>query len=66
MLEHATERAENVRRSIPKLQREILLYKGQVQRLSTFLAGDIPTAAAKLDRMTATLEAYVNLCVSIY
>ncbi len=61
MLEHATERAENVRRYIPKLQREILLYKGQVQRLSTFLASNIPTAAAKLDKMTATLEAYVNL-----
>jgi len=60
MLEHATERAENVRRAIPRLQREILLYKGQVQRLSTFLAGEIPTAAAKLDKMTAALEAYVN------
>ena len=50
--------------SVKKLQREILLYKGQVQRLATFLAGDIPVAAAKLDKMTDTLQAYTNLAVT--
>ena len=60
MLEHAEERLENVRRYTPKVQRELLLYKGQVQRLSTFVAADIPAAVAKLDKMVATLEAYVN------
>src|SRR5437899_441381 len=48
-LEYALERAENVRRYAPRVQREIMLYKGQVQRLSTFVAADIPTAVAKLD-----------------
>jgi len=33
---------------------------GQVQRLATFVAGDIPTAIAKLDKMVDTLDAYVN------
>jgi hypothetical protein len=61
MLEHAEERLENVRRYTPRLSREILLYKGQAQRLVTFVAGDIPAAAAKLDKMTQALEAYVNL-----
>src|SRR5437867_1364508 len=61
MLDHATERQENVRRAVPRLQREIMLYKGQAQRLVTFVGGDIPTAAAKLDKMIGTLEAYVNL-----
>jgi hypothetical protein len=61
MLEHATQRFENVRRYTPRLEREIMLYKGQVQRLTTFLAGEIPTASAKLDKMIDQLEAYVNL-----
>jgi hypothetical protein len=61
MLQHAEERFENVRRHTPRLQREVLLYKGQAQRLSTFVNGDIPGAIAKLDKMVASLEAYVNL-----
>ena len=61
MLEHATERLENVRHYTPRMQREIMLYKGQVQRLGTFVAADIPAAAAKLDKMIDTLEAYLNL-----
>ena len=61
MLEHAEERLANVKRHIPRLSREILLFKGQIQRLSTFVCGDIPTAAAKLDKMVDALDAYVNL-----
>lgn len=61
MLQHAEERLENVRRYAPKVQREILLYKGIAQRLGTFVAADIPVAAGKLDKIVQTLEAYVNL-----
>ena len=61
MKEHAEERLENVRRYVPRLAREIMLYKGQVQRFATFVAADIPGAAAKLDKMVDALEAYVNL-----
>ncbi|MEA2734906.1 MAG: hypothetical protein QOE14_1357 [Humisphaera sp.] len=61
MKEIAEEKVENVRRYTPKLQREIMLYKGQVQRFATFVAADIPAAAAKLDKMVDSLEAYVNL-----
>ena len=64
MKEHAEERLENVKRYTPRLQREIMLYKGQVQRFATFVAADIPAAAAKLDKMVDTLEAYVNLAAS--
>jgi len=60
-LEYANQRLENVRKYTPRLQREIMLYKGQMQRLSTFVAADIPVAAAKLDKIVATLSAYVNL-----
>lgn len=61
MKEHAEERLENVKRYTPRVQREIMLYKGQVTRLATFVAADIPAAAAKLDKMVAALDAYVNL-----
>lgn len=61
MKEIAEEKVEAVRRYTPRLKREIMLYKGQVQRLATFLAADIPTAAAKLDKITQTLEAYLGL-----
>ena len=61
LLQHARERAENVRRHTPRLQREVLLYKGQAQRLATFVNGDIPGAIARLDKMVQALEAYVNL-----
>jgi hypothetical protein len=61
MKEIAEEKFENVRRYAPRLNREILLYKGQVQRLQTFLAGELPTALARLDKMAGTLEAYVTL-----
>src|SRR5215213_9329721 len=46
MKEVAEEKLENVRRYTPRMQREIMLYKGQVQRLGTFVAADLPTAAA--------------------
>src|SRR5688500_5169380 len=64
MKEHAEERLANVKRHTPRLAREIMLYKGQAQRLATFVAADIPAAAAKLDKMVDALEAYVNLAAS--
>jgi hypothetical protein len=41
-----------------KLPKDILLYKGSVQRLATALQSDVPTAGAQLSRIIATLEAY--------
>jgi hypothetical protein len=64
MKEHAEQRLENVKRHTPRLAREIMLYKGQAQRFATFVAADIPAAAAKLDKMVDALDAYVNLAAS--
>jgi hypothetical protein len=61
MKEMAEEKLEAVRRYTPRLQREIMLYKGQVQRLATFVAADIPTAAHRLDKIVQTLESYLAL-----
>src|SRR5947208_2258137 len=60
-LEEAEEKLKNVRRYTPRLQKEISIYKGGVQRLSTTVSADIPVAISRLDRMTAALEAYAAL-----
>jgi hypothetical protein len=63
-LEEAEEKLKNVRRYTPRLQKEISIYKGGVQRLSTTVSSDIPMALGRLDRMVAAVEAYAALSVS--
>lgn len=60
-LEEANTKLANTRRYMLKLQKEILLYKGQVQRLSRYVGTELPMAAGRLDSMAATLDAYVTL-----
>ncbi len=47
-----------------KLTREIQSYKGGVMRLATAAQGDIPQAAATLEKFMAALEAYGQLQVT--
>jgi hypothetical protein len=63
-LEEAEEKLKNVRRYTPRLQKEISIYKGGVQRLSTTASSDLPVAIGRLDRMIAAIEAYAALSVS--
>jgi hypothetical protein len=63
-LEEADAKLKAVRRYTPKLQKEISMYKGGVQRLATTVSSDIPTAVGRLDRMVAALEAYAAMQVS--
>src|SRR4051812_48930624 len=63
-LEEAEEKLKNVRRYTPRLQKEISIYKGGVQRLATTVSADIPMAIGRLDRMVAAVEAYAALSVS--
>ncbi len=44
-----------------KLEKEASVFKGAVQRMSTYVLADVPVATAKLDRMTAALQAYLAL-----
>lgn len=60
-LQEAEEKIAAVKRYTQKLQKEILLYKGQVQRFATSVQSDIPVAAAKIDAMVEKLEQYVAL-----
>jgi len=54
----ALEKAVNVKKYLGQLQKESLLYKGHVQRLTTSVSNDLPTAGHKLGAMIATLEQY--------
>jgi hypothetical protein len=63
-LEEAQEKLNNVRRYTPRLQKEMSIYKGGVQRLGTTVSSDIPIAIGRLDRMVAAIEAYAALSVS--
>ena len=62
--EEAMEKLKNVRRYIPRLQKEISIYKGGVQRLTTTVSADIPLAISRLDKMAQALDAYAALTVS--
>lgn len=60
-LEEAHLKLAAVRKYIRVLEREIQLYKGTAQRLATTLQVDVPQAAARLDRMLRTLQAYAAM-----
>jgi len=57
-LEEANVRLANVRRYAQRLQKEILLYRGQVQRFTSTITVDVPAAVAHLDNVVTALEAY--------
>lgn len=58
-LEEASLKLDFVHRYARELQKEILLYKGQVQRFSTVIGTEIPRAVNLLDRLATTLDAYL-------
>jgi hypothetical protein len=60
-LDAAQEKLQNVRRWMGRLRKEVPGYRGQVQRLATSVQSGIPVAASHLDKLTRSLEAYINL-----
>lgn len=60
-LAEAEQKLAAVKKWTLRLQKEILNYKGQVQRFSTTLGSDVPTAVARLDQISGLLEQYVSL-----
>lgn len=43
------------------MEREFMLFKAGVQALSNIVAGDLPTATARIERMVASLQEYIHL-----
>jgi len=60
-LEEAEQKMVAVRQHTRKLNREIQMFKGGVQRFATSVSADIPRACARLENMVRTLEQYLNL-----
>ena len=60
-VEEAEQKLVNVKKYARVLQREIMNYKGGVQRFSSWVGSEIPVAISRLDRMAGMLEQYVAL-----
>jgi len=58
-LEEAEQKMAATKSWARKFPKEAAAFKGSIQRMSTFVLADVPVAAAKLDRMTAALKAYI-------
>jgi hypothetical protein len=64
-LEEAEQKLANVKKYSRVLQREIMNYKGGVQRFSTLIGSEVPVAISRLDKMAGMLERYVALKMSV-
>jgi hypothetical protein len=60
-LDEAGQRVENVKRFGQRLQKQMLIYRGQVQRMARMLQTDLPQAAANLEELIRSVEAYLAL-----
>jgi hypothetical protein len=60
-LEEAEQKLAATQKYSRHLAREVLLYKGQVQRFSTVAQVDLPQAVAWLDRIVVKLQGYAEL-----
>jgi hypothetical protein len=58
-LAHAEEQVERARRWEPALRQAVDEYQGPARQLGAMLDADVPRSAALLDRLLASLEAYV-------
>ena len=64
-VEEAEQKLANVKKYSRVLQREIMNYKGGVQRFSTLIGSEIPVAISRLDKMAGMLERYVALKMGV-
>ncbi len=60
-LEEGQQKLDNVKRALPRLEKAADLYRSGVARLSITVTVDIPRAVALLDRLSASLQEYVQI-----
>jgi uncharacterized protein (DUF3084 family) len=60
-LAEAEEKLKRTRQWVRQLDRELMLYRGQVQHLGAALDRDVPRGVARLESMISSLESYVQL-----
>jgi hypothetical protein len=57
----AEEKLRAIKRWATELERQFMIFKAGVQGISNIVAGDLPTAAARMQRMIVALEQYIQL-----
>ncbi len=57
----AAEKIKAVKHNTLRLEKELLLYRGQTQRFETILSGEVPVAVADLNGLIIALENYAAL-----
>lgn len=62
--DEAQERVQRVKRWLPVLERETMLYKGGLQPLADAVARDLPAAMLRLERMVRSLEEYAAVAAA--
>lgn len=60
-LEEAHQKSIAVKKYTQQLQKEILLYRGQTQRLASSLQVELPQGAAMLEQLIASVESYLGV-----
>ena len=60
-LEEAERKLENVKKSIARLNKQMMEFTGQTTRLSTTVQAEVPAAVGELDRMVTLLDQYVSM-----
>jgi hypothetical protein len=60
-VQQAQEKISAIRKAVPRLQKEVEVYRGGISALSGALSGEIPKAVAMLDAMASRMEEYVNM-----
>jgi hypothetical protein len=60
-LEEAEQKLEYIKKYSRQIQKEIMNYKGGIQRFATWVHAEIPVAVGRIDRMVDSLEKYVAL-----
>ncbi len=57
----AEEKLRAIKRWTTELERQFMIFKAGVQGISNIVAGDLPNAAARMQRMILALEKYIQL-----
>ena len=57
----AEEKLRAIKRWTTELERQFMLFKAGVQGISNIVAGDLPNATARMQRMILALEQYIRL-----
>lgn len=60
-LEEAKRKLASVRRWISEMERQMLLYQGQIQRVRTLVGSTLPRARGAIERSVGQLERYASV-----